>query len=336
MSNISTSVPTRAPIRSRRSIALLVLGLTVLLAGYALPFLGLPRNVLTLLTSASMTAILATGVGFLVRQAGLTSFGHAAFYGGTAYLIVLLSVHSGLPGELIVLSAPVIVTAAAFGLAFILLRTHGVAFSMLSLAVAQALFELMMRWRDLANGEDGLRMRLPRELFGLKLTFFQKADTMFLVSWSVLALIILGLVLLARSNFGTLTLAIKNNEERARFIGYRTLMPRALIIALSAFIAAVGGMLFALYHGYVTPGILHWSLSGEALIIAIIGGTRAVWGPALGAFVFVILRDLASNYTTHWQSIVGLTLIAVVLLMPKGISGVITGFLQPKRRNGDD
>lgn len=335
MSNVLTSTHT-AMIRSSGSLnALVAIGIAVALTGFALPWLGLPRNLLSLLTSASMTAILATGVGFLVRQAGFSSFGHAAFYGGAAYLVVLMSAYSGLPGEVVVLLAPVLATAAAFLLSFILLRTHGVAFSMLSLAIAQALYELMMRWRDLANGEDGLRMRLPREIFGLKLSFFQKADTMFLVSWSALILIIVALVLLSRSHFGTLTLAIKNNEERARFIGYRTLLPRAIIIALSGFIAAIGGTLFALYNGYVTPGLLHWSLSGEALIIAIIGGTRAVWGPALGAFLFVVLRDFVGNYTTHWQSIVGLVLIAVVLLLPRGLSGAFTS-LAGRTRGGNN
>lgn len=328
MSHFSTSVPTAGKRVLTHEAALLTLGVVVLLIGYTLPFLGLPRNTLSMLTSASMTAILATGVGFLIRQAGLSSFGHAAFYGGAAYLVVLLSVYSGLPGEVIVLSTPIIVVVVAFVLAFVLLRTHGVAFSMLSLAVAQALYELMMRWRGLANGEDGLRLRLPRELFDLPLRFFQKADTMFFVSWTVLVLVVIGLVLLTRSHFGLLTLAIKNNEERTRFVGYRTLMPRVMVIVISAFIAALGGTLFALYNGYVTPGLLHWSLSGEALIIAIIGGTRSVWGPALGAFIFVVLRDVAGNYTTHWQLIVGLALIAVVLTLPQGVSGAITGMFK--------
>lgn len=324
MSHVSLGVSGRAVRPAGRSAPVfLLLGILVAALGFALPWLGLSRNMLSLLTSATTTAILATGVGFLVRQGGLTSFGHAGFYGGAAYLVVLMSVYTTMPGEVIVIVAPILAAAASFLLSFVMLRTSGVAFSMLSLAVAQALYELMMRWREIANGEDGLRLRLPRELFGLKLSFFQKADTMFLVSWGWLVLILITLVFLTHSRFGTLTLAIKNNEERARFIGYRTLMPRAIIIALAGLIAAIGGTLFSLYNGYVTPGLLHWSLSGEALIIAIIGGTRSVWGPALGAFIFVVLRDVAGNYTTHWQSIVGLALIAVVLLLPSGVSGAV-------------
>jgi len=322
MTQTSTILPVAKSQAPKAQSVMWAIAVIVVLLGFSVPWLGLPRSFMSLLTSASATALLATGVGFLVRQAGLSSFGHAAYFGGAAYLIVLMSVYTGLPGEAVVLLAPLIATVAGFAIAFVMLRTEGVAFSMLSLAVAQAMFELMMRWRDIANGEDGLAMRLPRQIFGTKLSVFQKPDTMFLISWTALVLVILGLTLLARSNFGTLTFAIKNNEERARYLGYRTLVPRALIITISAAIAAIGGTLFALYNGYVTPGILHWSLSGEALIIAIVGGTRSLWGPAAGAFLFVILRDVAGNYTTHWQSIVGIMLIAVVLLLPDGLSGL--------------
>lgn len=341
MSNISTTTidaSTRtSPAAPGQGMGLfLAIGCIVAILGFALPFMGLPKNLLSLLTSASISAILATAVGFLVRQAGLSSFGHAAFYGGAAYAIALLVKYTSLPSEAIILAAPLLIAALAGAVSLILLRTNGIAFSMLSLAMAQAVYELVMKWRDLANGEDGLRIRFAREIFGLKLSFFQKADTMFLVTWTALVIVVIVLVLVSRSNFGTLTIAIKNNEERARFLGYRTFWPRVVVLALSAFVAAVGGTLFALYNGYVTPSLLHWTLSGEALIIAIIGGTRAVWAPAVGAFVFVILRDVAGNYTTHWQSIVGLVLIAVVLTLPNGIGGALTAFVNRLggRQNG--
>ncbi|WEK48831.1 MAG: branched-chain amino acid ABC transporter permease [Candidatus Kaistia colombiensis] len=327
MSSISSPSVRGAQAAPGQGIGLyLAIGCLVAVLGFALPFVGLPKNLLALLTSASISAILATAVGFLVRQAGLSSFGHAAFYGGAAYAIALLVKYTSLPAEVVVLAAPLLIVGLGVVVSLILLRTNGIAFSMLSLAMAQAVYELVMKWRDLANGEDGLRIRFAREIFGLKLSFFQKADTMFLVTWAVLVVVIAILVLVSRSNFGTLTIAIKNNEERARFLGYRTLWPRVVILALSALIAALGGTLFALYNGYVTPSLLHWTLSGEALIIAIIGGTRSVWAPAVGAFVFVILRDVAGNYTTHWQSIVGLVLIAVVLTLPNGIGGALTAF----------
>ncbi|MFL5280203.1 MAG: ABC transporter permease subunit, partial [Rhodopila sp.] len=108
---------------------------------------------------------------------------------------------------------------------------------------------------------------------------------MFMVCWIVLMLVLLGLSILVASPFGTLTLAIRENEERARFIGYHTILPRAIIYAISAAITALAGVLFILYNGFVTPNALYWSLSGEALVMAVIGGTNAVWGPALGALL---------------------------------------------------
>lgn len=336
MSNMATtSVQTAEPTRDGFALYL-ILGCIIAVLGFALPFVGLPKNVLSLLTSASISAILATAVGFLVRQAGLSSFGHAAFYGGAAYAIALLVKYTPLSSEVIIIATPLLITALSVVVSLILLRTSGIAFSMLSLAMAQALYELIMKWRDLANGEDGLRIRFAREVFGLKLNFFQKADTMFLVTWAALVIMVVIVVAVSRSNFGVLTIAIKNNEERARFLGYRTFWPRVVVLSLSAFIAAVGGTLFAMYNGYVTPSLLHWTLSGEALIIAIIGGTRSVWAPAVGAFVFVVLRDISGNYTTHWQSIVGLALIAIVLTLPTGIGGAITAFTDRfgGRKNG--
>jgi len=337
MSNISSTSVLSPSVPSNQGFGLyLVVGCIVAVLGFALPFMGLPKNLLSLLTSASISAILATSVGFLVRQAGLSSFGHAAFFGGAAYAVALLVNYTSLPSEVVILATPLLIMVLSGIISLILLRTNGIAFSMLSLAMAQAIYELVMKWRDLANGEDGLRIRFAREIFGVKLSFFQKADTMFLTTWTALVVMVVIVVLVSRSNFGTLTIAIKNNEERARFLGYRTLWPRIVVLMLSAFIAAVGGTLFSMYNGYVTPSLLHWTLSGEALIIAIIGGTRSVWAPAVGAFVFVILRDVAGNYTTHWQSIVGLVLIAVVLALPNGLGGALTSFANRLggRKNG--
>jgi branched-chain amino acid transport system permease protein len=108
-----------------------------------------------------------------------------------------------------------------------------------------------------------------------------------------LILLLLGLWRLSRSFFGVLTLAIRENEERAQFIGYETMVPRALVYAISAAIGALGGVLFALYNGFISPGALYWTLSGEALVMAVMGGTRMVWGPAVGATIFFLLKDVA-------------------------------------------
>jgi branched-chain amino acid transport system permease protein len=302
--------------------------LAIAIAGGVLPTLVGSALLLTLLTQAVINAILASGVGFLVRQNGLVSFGHAGFFGLGAYIVALSATYHVMPIGLALALAILAPALLAFLLGLAILRLVGVAFSMLTLAVAQAFYELVLHWRELANGDDGIAAELPPRILGLDLSLFQQPGTMFLICWAMLILMLLGLRLLVESPFGTLTLAIRENEERARFIGFETIVPRAIIYAISAAIAALAGVLFTLYNGFVTPNVLYWSLSGEALVMAVIGGTRAVWGPALGAVIFFLFKDAAGDLTEHWPAIIGGTLIVVTVLLPRGVSGTITMLLE--------
>ena len=312
---------------SRRLRVLLLLA-AVGLAGALVPRLVGSVLLLTLLTQAVINAVLATGVGFLVRQNGLVSFGHAAFFGLGAYIVVLSATYHAMPIELALLLGILAPAVLALLLGLAILRLVGVAFSMLTLAAAQAIYELVLHWRELANGDDGIAAQFPPRILGLDIGVFQQPASMFLVCWGVLLLVLLGLWLLIASPFGTLTLAIRENEERARFIGFETILPRAVVYAVSAAVAATGGVLFALYNGFVSPDVLYWSLSGEALVMAVIGGTRAVWGPALGAVIFFLFKDVAGDLTEHWPAIIGSTLIVVTVLLPRGASGTLTLVLE--------
>jgi len=314
-----------SPTRSGANMVLpLALAVVLAVAGALAPSVIQSTLIFTLLNQAAISAILATSVGFLIRQNGLVSFGHAAFYGLAGYLIALAVRGHFVSAEMAIGIAVVVPTLLAFGLGLIFIRMVGVAFSMLTLAVAQGFYELFMRWRGLANGEDGLRVDFPPYIFGIHTTMFQDAGTMFVACWLVLVLVVFGIYILSRSHFGTLTLAIRENEERVRFLGYATVYPRAIVYAISAFIASLAGVLFTLYNGFVTPDILNWSLSGEVMIMAIIGGTRSVWGPALGAVFFFFLKSSIGDVTDHWPAIVGGLLIVVVLVMPRGLSGLVT------------
>lgn len=303
---------------------ILAFGATALAVGVALPKIIVSTLVLTLLMQAAANAILATSVGFLFRQNGLTSFGQAAWFGLSAYIIAVNSRFGFVGAEagvvLAVLAPPLI--AFAFGL--IIVRLPHLAYSMLTLAIAQGFYEFFAKWREIANGDDGLEIKFPKKIFGVDTILFQQQRSMVVVVWSVLVLILLFYALMARSHFGLLTRAIRENEERARFVGYETLVPRALINALAALIASLAGVLFAFYNGFVTPSILHWSLSGEALIMAFIGGPRAICGPALGAAIFFVLKDMAGDYTEHWPGIVGAMLMTVTVLIPNGIAPSLT------------
>ena len=296
--------------------------------GFLVPVLVQSQLAMTLLTQAVIYAILATAIGFMIRQNGLTSFGHAAFFGLAAYTMALNGKFDLMASELAIVVAIAVPATLAFLAGLIIVRLAALAFSMLTLAVAQSFHELFLRWRELAGGDDGMPVRLPSALFGLDISYFQIPAKMFVICWIVLVLVVGGLWLLARSRFGVLTLAIRENEERARYIGYETLIPRALIFALSAAVGALSGVLFVVYNAFVTPGTLHWSLSGEALIMAIIGGTQAIWGPALGAIIFFLMKDTAGDLTEHWPAIMGITLIVVTVLLPHGISGLLVSWVR--------
>ncbi|HMO45935.1 MAG TPA: branched-chain amino acid ABC transporter permease [Rubrivivax sp.] len=304
-------------------VRMLVATAVFLGAGVAVPRLVDSQLILTLMTQAVIYAILATAIGFLIRQNGLTSFGHAAFFGIAGYLLALNGSFGVMPAELAVLAAIALPAVFAFLIGLIIVRLPPLAFSMITLAVAQSLHELMLRWRELANGDDGMPVRLPATLFGVDVELFQSPSTMFVVCWSALVIVVLALAVLARSHFGVLTVAIRENEERARYIGYQTLMPRVFVFAISGAIGGLAGVLFALYNAFVTPGVLHWSLSGEALIMAVIGGAKAVWGPPLGAMIFFVVKDAVGDLTEHWPAIIGATLIIVTVTLPHGVSGLV-------------
>jgi len=310
------------------------IAIVAFLVGAGIAALVASNLAMTLLTQAVITGLLATGVGFLIRQNGMVSFGHAAFYGIACYAIALAMRHGIVRAELAIVLALVVPTAIAFFLGLVIVRIPGVAFSMLTLAVGQAFYEFAMKARNVTGGEDGFSVKLPSTIFGIKTAIFQNPHTMFVVSWGVFVVIVLFLTMVATSPFGRLTAAIRENEERSRFIGYETVLPRVLVLTLSALVTAVAGVLFTLYNTFVSPDVLHWSLSGSALIMAIIGGPRLIWGPGFGAIIYFFAKDIAGDISEHWQAIIGLILIIVMVVLPTGLGGTLAGLLRRRVRLG--
>jgi branched-chain amino acid transport system permease protein len=290
--------------------------------------------ILSLLPQATFAAIFAVGVGFLIRQNGMVSFGHAAFYGLPGYLIGMLLPGGALPAEVLIIGSIVLTGVVGFAIGLVIVRVHGIAFGMLTLAIGQGLYVAVTRVRGVTGGHDGMNLRLPRELFGLPLKLLQQPQGMFIVSWLVLIAILISIWFFSRSHWGRLTEGIRDNEERIRFLGYPTLLPRALVFAASTVIAAIGGVLFVVYNTFISPDAVHWTASGSALIMAILGGAGSTWGPALGAFVYFLLKHVAGDYTTHWLSIIGIALILVSVAFPTGLAGLVERWFNPARREG--
>jgi branched-chain amino acid transport system permease protein len=280
-------------------------------------------TVLSLLTQATIYAVFATGIGVLLRQNGSVSFGHALFFGGAGYgLGILLKLHL-VPAEAAIALTLLAVTVCAFLIGLAIVRVPGIAFGMVTLAMGQMAFLSTSRARGFLGGADGLSIEWPATVFGIAQSDLFKPGTLFLVCWVTLVLVLAALALLLATRFGAITAAVRDNEERARFIGISTLVPRAALYALSALVSGIGGVLAALNTGFISPESLHWTLSGMTLMMVIVGGFKALWGPALGAVVYFLFKDIVGDYATHWMSIFGVVLIAVIVFAPAGIAGLL-------------
>ncbi len=313
-------------LRAQRPSA--ILAVVAIAAGIVLPqIIGSPL-LLTLMVPAVINAILATSVGLLFRFNGVITFGHAAFYGLGLYTMGLVINKLGIPPEFSMIAALLLPALIAFVLGLYIVGVSGAAFAMLTLAVGMAFYEVALKARGLTSGDDGFSFNMPQRIFGIDSAVFQRPETMFVICWIVLVVAVLGLSLLSHSRFGRVAIAIRENEERARFVGYTTRLHRAIVFSLSAFLAALSGVLSGFYGAYASPESLAVDVSGSALIMAVIGGPKLIWGPAFGAVIFFLFKDIAGDYTEHWQAMLGIAVVLVIVLIPQGIGGLVDGLLR--------
>ncbi|MDF1670055.1 MAG: branched-chain amino acid ABC transporter permease [Roseovarius sp.] len=302
-----------------RPSGLIVVGLAALCVG-VLVATG-SRLTLSLFAQAAIISTLALSVGFLARTSNLVSFGHAAPFGLGAYGSALVFKH-GLPAEAGIVLVLLAVFALFFLIGLVIGRLNGIAFSMLTLALGQFFFVAISKLRAITSGADGMLIPLPNTLFGLPSRIFQTPQGMLIIASAILAVLVIGIYLFEATRAGRLAMGVRENEERVLFLGYRTKLLKASLFAGSTTIAAVSGVLFALYQGFVSPEIMHWSFSGNALIMVILGGSLAVWGPVAGALVFFFLREWLSEITDHWHAVLGLILITVTVAWPGGVTAL--------------
>lgn len=310
-------------------------------AAVALALLGLLVPVITdnifylgLLVDGAILALMAVSIGFLARRLGLISLGHASFFGVAAYGVAIASTHWGwspLPsfGFGIVAGAA---TAAIVGA--LVVRTTGMAFLMLTLALGQAVFLLSTQasLRSLTGGHDGLQTTFDPEasFLGIDGALLLSSSDFWWVAWFCLVGATWVLWLVGRGRFGLVLEGIRENEERMRFSGYGTFWPRFTAFVISGAVCSVGGALFALHSGYVSPDILGFLRAGDALIAALVGGTAFLLGPIVGGFLFVYAQ---SQFATsgNLPLYTGLALIIVVMFLPGGITGGLVALVRRVR-----
>lgn len=310
-----------------------ILSVAALLFGAAVMLLTRSASLLGMFTQAVIYAISALGVGVLLRQNGLVSFGHALFFGAAGYGMGVVLTLGWMPAEWAMLAVLAAIAVAAFLIGLVIVRVPGIAFGMLTLAVGQMAFLSASRARGLTGGADGMSIPWPSALFGVPQSVLLKPATLFMVSWVLLVVVTFVLLCILRTRFGAVTEAIRDNEERARFIGIRTTVPRALVYALSAVVTGIAGLLSSLNTGFVSPENLHWSVSAITLLMVVVGGFKRPIGPIVGAIIYFLFKDLLGEHATHSMAIFGAALIAVIVFSPDGITGAIERLCR-RRRGG--
>ena len=267
----------------------------------------------------------AMSLNFLLGFTGVLSFGHAAYFGLGVYGVGL-TIKYLVPSTLIGMAVGVIAGAIAAALiGLLIVRLRGIYFAMVTIAFGQVFYFIAYRWNSVTGGDDGLSgwHRMPIDL-GFTTVDILGNDKAFyylvLVSFAVAVAIMAALL---RSPFGRTLLAIRENERRARFLGIPVDRHIWLSWVISCLFVSLAGTLYALLNNFADPHDLRWDQSGDFVIMAVLGGMRAFWGPLVGAAIFVVLQDYVSSETANWMSFIGLFFVLVVLFFPRGVLGII-------------
>jgi branched-chain amino acid transport system permease protein len=297
------------------------LGLAALLAPLVVAPPLLPPFLLTLLTQTLIYAILAMSLDLILGYTGLSSLGHAAYLGLGAYSVGILATRHG-AGFWTTLAIGIglaAAVAAAFGL--VALRATGVYFLMITLALGMVVWGFANRWVSLTRGDNGISP-VPRPDLGLPWPVTTARPFYYLVAVGFVGCFAL-LRVIVRSPFGHTLVGVRESESRMRTLGYHVWLHKYLAFVISGGVGGFAGALWAYYNGFVTPADLDLSVSIEVLLMVALGGRGTLLGPALGAAVIVLLKNLVSVYTQRWLLILGVVYIATVRYAPDGIVGAI-------------
>lgn len=298
--------------------------LALCLLPWVLPSKALAVNVL-------IYGVVCVGYNLLFGYTGLLSFGHAAFFGAGAYITGIVIVHFGLPWYAAVTLGVLGGGLLALVIGALSIRTRGIYFSMVTLALAQLVYYVALQASNWTGGENGLRgFTVSKiDLFGLQINFLDPLQKYYvLMAFAGLALWFVSRIL--NSPFGAVIEAIRENETRARACGYDVERTKLMSFTLSGLICALAGTLSAMHLAIVPLDSLHYQTSGMIVMMTLLGGAGSFFGPFVGALAFLLMEDVFSIWTSHWQIVVGSVFILFVLFLPKGIWGALLAWRAPK------
>src|SRR6266850_2695496 len=300
--------------------------LLVLAAAFCVPAMG-SRFYTFLANDMVIWALFATSLNLLVGYTGLVSFGHAAYFGIGAYTTGILMKKAALPFVVAFPAAGLLAGAFALVFGLFCVRLTRIYFAMLTLAFAQIVWAICFKWNEVTGGEQGMpeipypdlawmgRVPLLRDL--------RTSDHFYLVTVVLVALCLWILHRVVRSPFGRMLTTIRENAERAEFIGVHVRRYELAAFVLAGAFAGLAGGLFGIFNRGVFPDFAYWTKSSEVLIMTLLGGMGTFFGPGIGALVLILLNQQIVSYTQYWPLVLGTVLVVLLFGFPGGIAGAL-------------
>jgi len=298
--------------RPARGSALVAAALVVV--ALLLPLFG-DQYLLVLATDILVAALFTASLRLIVAHGGMTSFGHAAYFGLGAYAVALAVTH-GLPFVVALALGPLVAAVAALAFAALCVRMSGIYFAMLTLAFAQILWSIAVQWSSVTGGSNGIIGVWPPDRVGARVHYY-------LFVLVVVAVALVALAHVAFTPFGYALRGARDSALRAEAIGIDVRARRIEALAIAGAFAGLAGALFAFSKGGVAPDALSIPRSVDVLVMMLLGGMSALFGPLLGAVAFTWLSDVLARYTDYWRAGVGIAILLIVSLFPSGIGGAL-------------
>ncbi len=298
--------------------------LALLAIATALPF-ALSNYQVGLATEMLIFGMLAMSIDILAGFAGRTSLGHGAIFGVSGYVVVYASAQAGLPPPAGFVLGVIAATLVAVIFATIAVRTSGVYFLLLTLALGMIVWGVCLRWTQVTGGENGLRGDVRPVFLVTHRAFY----------WAVLAgatVASYAMWRFVRSPFGLTLLGIRDSESRMRSLGYNVSLHLFIGFAVSGFFAGIAGALYAMFNNFVSPSTVALAQSVEGVLMMIAGGVGTLFGGFVGAAAIIALENVVSAYTERWQTVLGVTFILIMIFAPEGIIGTLRVMLTRKKR----
>jgi branched-chain amino acid transport system permease protein len=304
-------------------------GLLILVAAFFVPVVG-SRFYVFLANDIVIWALFATSLNLLVGVTGLVSFGHAAYFGIGAYTTGLLMKKLAMPFLLAFPAAGVLAGGFALVFGFFCVRLTRIYFAMLTLAFAQIVWAICFKWNEVTGGEQGMP-EIPYPDFdrisSLPLVGgWRTSEYFYFVTLIIVALCLWLLRRIVGSPFGRMLATIRENAERAEFIGVNVRRYELAAFVLAGAFAGLAGGLFGIFNRGVFPDFAYWTKSSEVLIMTLLGGMGTFYGPALGALVLILLNQQITSYTEYWPFVLGVILVVLLFVFPGGLAGAAQAF----------